>query len=107
MTWYQKIRECFESNSVFYAQHAKFEMENEGLGQIFDHEVYEAISSGEVIEKYPEDKPYPAVLIFGRTKANRPLHIVCAYNKEGNLVIIITVYHPDPNRWIDYRRRKL
>ena len=32
-------------------------MENEEFGRIYEHEVYEAISSGEVIEEYPDDRP--------------------------------------------------
>lgn len=32
--------------------------------------------------------------------------MVCAYNVEENLSIIITVYQPDPELWIDYKRRK-
>ena len=106
MDWIQKIQRCFESNSVFYTRHAKIEMEAEEFGRIFDLEVYEAVWSGEVIEEHPEDKPYPSVLIFGRTMASRPLHIVCAYNEEENLVIVITVYHPNPDLWIEYKRRK-
>lgn len=106
MNWIQKIRACFESDSVFYTRHAKLEMEIEELGRIFDHEVYEAVCSGEVIEEYPEDKPYPSILIFGRTALGRPLHIVCAYNEEENQAIVITVYQPDPELWIEYKRRK-
>ncbi|MEW6687102.1 MAG: DUF4258 domain-containing protein [Candidatus Edwardsbacteria bacterium] len=102
----QKIRKCFESDSVFYIRHAKFEMENEEFGRIFDHEIYEAVYDGEVIEEYPEDKPYPSILIFGKTIVERPLHIVCAYNEAENLVIIITVYQPNPALWIDYKMRK-
>jgi hypothetical protein len=106
MRWIEKIRECFNSNLVFYTKHAKIEMESEEFGQILENEVYEAICNGEVIEKYLMDKPYPSVLIFGRTKKDRPLHIVCAYNKDEDLAIVITVYHPDPNLWIEYKRRK-
>lgn len=102
----QKILECFESDLVLYSRHAKFEMENEEFGRIFEKKVYEAICSGEVIEEYPEDKPYPSVLIYGRTTENRPLHIVCAYSQTENLVIVVTVYHPDSELWIDYKRRK-
>lgn len=82
MNWTQKIRECFEYDSVFYTKHAKYEMENEEFGRIIDSEIYEAIYNGEVIDEYPQDKPYPCCLIFGETKTNRPLHIVCAYNEE-------------------------
>jgi hypothetical protein len=106
MNWINRIQKCFESHSVFYTRHAKFEMVNEEFGRILDHEVYEAVSGGEVIGEYPEDKPYPSVLIFGRTMTDRPLHIVSAYNDEENLAIIITVYHPDPDLWIDYKRRR-
>lgn len=102
----QKILECFESDLILYSRHAKFEMKNEEFGRIFEKEVYEAICSGEVIEEYPEDKPYPSVLIYGRTTENRPLHIVCAYSQTENLVIVVTVYHPDSELWIDYKRRK-
>jgi hypothetical protein len=106
MNWIQKIRECFASDAVFYTRHAKFGMENEEFGRILDHEVCETVYSGEVIEEYPEDKPYPSVLIFGRTMADRPLHIVCAYNKREDLAIIITVYHPNPELWTEYKRRR-
>lgn len=57
MNWIAKIHECFENNTVYYSRHAKFEMENEDFGRIYEHEVYEAISSGEVIEEYPDDRP--------------------------------------------------
>jgi hypothetical protein len=59
------------------------------------------------IENYPDDEPYPSYLIYGKTKKKRPLHIVCAYSKEEDLVIVITVYQPDPQKWIDNERRKI
>ena len=106
MGWVKRIQERFEANSVFYTRHAKLEMENEDFGRILEQEVYEAVSSREVIEEYPEDKPYPSALIFGKTVVGRPLHIVCAYDDEEKLAIIITAYHPYPNLWKDYKRRE-
>ena len=82
-------------------------MREEEFGAITDQEVYEAICSGEVIETYPDDTPYPSVLIFGRTGASRPLHTVCAYDGVGDQAIIVTVYQPDPGQWEDFRRRKI
>jgi len=32
--------------------------------------------SGEVIEDYPDDQPYPSCLVFGRTQSGGPLHVV-------------------------------
>jgi hypothetical protein len=45
-------------------------------------------------------------LKYGRAENNRPLHIVCAYSKEDDMVIIITVYEPDSQKWINFERRK-
>ncbi len=102
----KRIVKCFQADLVFYTQHARFEMENEEYGAIFENEVYEAICSGEIIEDYPQDKPYPSALIFGKTTADRSLHIVGAYDEEENLTIVVTVYQPNPELWIDHKRRK-
>jgi hypothetical protein len=56
---------------VFYSQHARNEMRSEQFGAIREHEVYEAASTRAVIEEYPEDQPYPSVLVLGRTSAGR------------------------------------
>jgi len=64
-----------------------------------------AIDRAELIEEYPDVKPYPSCLVFGRTKKDRPVHIVCTHVLEDNMAIVITVYESDPGRWIDFRRR--
>ena len=89
-----------------YSQHAREEMEVEELGEIKDNEVFEAVLNGKIIEGYPEDKPYPSCLIYGKTSDERPLHIVCAYAEDADNVIIITVYQPRLDLWIDFERRK-
>jgi hypothetical protein len=76
------------------------------FGTITDQEVYEAVCNGEIIKSYFDDTPYPSILIFGTTDNDRPLHTVCAYNQAEDQVIVVTVYHPDPDLWEDYRRRK-
>jgi len=81
-------------------------MISEESGRIEDEEVYQAICVSEVIEEHPNDTPYPSVLIFGRTKKDRPWHILCAYNHHEELVIIVTVYQPNPQLWVDFKRRK-
>ncbi len=106
MNWPETIRVCFDSNRVLYSGHARREMLREEFGPITDQEVYEAICDREVIETYPDDAPYPSVLIFGVTSSNRPLHAVCAYNSDNRQVVMITVYHPNADYWEDYRRRK-
>ena len=102
-----EIQNCFINEKILFSRHAKVEMENEEFGTILAKDVYEAISNGKMIENYPNDEPYPSCLVFGRTGTNRALHIVCAYSKENDLTIIVTVYQPDPTKWIDNERRKL
>ena len=100
------IRNCFQIDKVFYTKHAIIEMRNEEFGSINDAEVFEAVLNGEVIEYYDEDEPYPSCLICGVTNSKNPLHIVCAFDKDDNLTVVITVYRPDPDKWIDFKRRK-
>ena len=60
----------------------------------------------DVIEAYPNDKPYPSRLLLG-TVSGRPLHVVAADNPTAEETFIITVYEPDPERWDrSFRRRR-
>lgn len=102
----KKIQKSFIADRVYYSGHARYEMEGEESGVIKDEEVFETVLTGKIIETYPEDEPYPSCLIYGKTSKNRPLHVVCGYVDEENLSIIITVYQPLPERWIDFTRRK-
>ena len=68
-------------------------------------EMREAISNGEVIEDYPEDKYGPSCLIHGKTAGGRAIHVQCSYPSR-QVVKVITVYEPDPERWIDFKVRR-
>lgn len=92
-----KIRKCFEAERAVYTRHAKEEMRLEESGRIKEYEVFQAIQSGEIIESYPDGKPYPSVLIYGMTDQGRPIHVVCAYSEEEDLAIVVTAYQPDPS----------
>lgn len=62
-------------------------------------EVKQSIMSGEIIEIYDKDKPFPSCLILGYTQNTRPLHIVCS--TDGNYLYIITSYEPDNIKFCD------
>ena len=69
-------------------------------------EVSRVLAVGEIIEDYPNDKPYPSRLVMG-WHGDRPIHIVAADNKENRETIIVTVYEPDSSLWeSDFKRRK-
>ncbi len=73
--------------------------------QISVASVRQVLATGEVIEDYPSDTPYPSQLMLGWS-GGTPLHIVVADNVSAQETIIITVYEPDPQKWSpDFRRR--
>ena len=95
--------EAIRAGKVRITDHADEEAEDDDL--TFD-EVYFSVLRGEVIEDYPTDKPYPSCLVYGRTFAGDPVHSVWAYNALNGWAVLITVYRPDPKRWIDWRVRR-
>jgi len=56
-----------------------------------------ALNNGEIIERYPDDYPYPGCLVVGHTIAHKPLHTVCGIGE--NELWLITAYHPDAQEW--------
>lgn len=76
------------------------------IRNIYVQEVHEAINqNAKIIEDYPKDKYGPSCLILGFTDQNRPLHIQCSYPSRPTLKII-TLYEPDPERWINFEKRR-
>ena len=64
------------------------------------------VATGETIETYPTDKPFPSRLILGWSGV-RPLHVVAADNAPAQETIIVTVYQPDIEEWESgFKRRK-
>jgi hypothetical protein len=66
--------------------------------QVSPSDIRQVLATGEIIEDYPDDTPYPSRLVLGWC-GSRPLHAVAADNKEDQETIIIAVYEPDPDRW--------
>ncbi|OPX23308.1 MAG: hypothetical protein B1H04_03840 [Planctomycetales bacterium 4484_123] len=97
------IIKAIRAGRVRITDHADEEAVADSL--TFD-EIRSSVLHGEVIEDYPEDKPYPSCLVYGDTDGGDPVHSVWAYNKDSGWAVLITVYRPDPGRWLDWRRRK-
>ena len=98
----EEIRTKIQAGQFEFSKHA---VDQSILRQISVQELRGAIANGEIIEDYPEDKYGPSCLILGFTQAGRPLHAQCSYPSRP-LVKIITLYEPDPSRWIDFRVRR-
>jgi hypothetical protein len=98
----EQIQEKFARDEFEFSRHAT---DQSILREIGVGEIREAVSRGEVIEDYPQDKYGPSCLILGFTQIGRPLHIQCSYPSRP-VIKIITVYSPDPDEWEEWRVRK-
>lgn len=94
---------AIQANHINITQHARREAKEDSL--LLD-EILHSTQKGEVIEDYPEDTPYPSCLIFGEDPGGDPVHSVWAYAGDSQIAVLITVYRPDPDRWIDWKKRK-
>lgn len=88
-----KIELCkaIEKGSVLWSAHAlKTMMERDITREAVKH----IISTVEIIEEYPGDKPFPSALILG-FRRELPLHAVVAYNLNSQCFYVVAAYVPD------------
>lgn len=72
---------------------------------ISNEEIRQAGAQAKIIENYPDDKYSASCLVLGFAQNGRPLHAQVSLADTDSL-IIITVYEPDPNEWINYSQRR-
>lgn len=94
---------AIKNDRLRITDHADEEAQNDHLS--FD-EIMTSVINGEIIEDYPTDKPLPSCLIYGQNVKHEAIHSVWAYNNKTKAAVIITVYRPDPKRWIDWKLRR-
>mgnify|MGYP005853198877 FL=1 len=99
----QDIIDAIRDNRIRITDHADEEAQADFLS--FD-EIFFSVLQGEIIEDYLSDKPYPSCLIYGDSFTGEPIHSVWAYNPATQWAVLITVYRPDPERWINWRTRR-
>jgi hypothetical protein len=99
----EDILESIRSSRFRITDHADEETHNDLLS--FD-EVITSVMQGEIVEEYPRDKPFPSCLISGLTMHGEPVHSVWAFNNSNKWAVLITVYRPDPARWIKWKIRR-
>ena len=80
---------------ITYSEHAFTQMFKRKIS--FD-EVEEVLKTGETIEEYPDDKPFPSKLLLAFL-AKRPLHVVSAFEEKEKNCIIVTAYEPEAELW--------
>ncbi len=99
----ESITESIRTSNYLVTRHTKEEMtaDNLTLGDILI-----SVEGGKIIEGYPDDFPFPSCLILGKNDKGEPIHTVWGYDVERQLAILITTCRPDPERWIDFEKRR-
>ncbi len=92
----EKISRLIEAEEINWSQHI---LERMHKRKIRIDDILKAVKNGEIIEKYPDDAPYPSCLVLGYTENDESIHVVCALAK--NKLIMITAYHPSKEEWED------
>jgi hypothetical protein len=87
---------------LIFSTHAIKRMFERSITKI---DIRRVLVNGEVINDYPEDKPYPSQLILGWS-LKRPLHVVIAMDVKEQKLYIVTVYDPGLDQWEPNLRRK-
>lgn len=96
----EAIKNFCAKGAVDWKTHALTRIAERGISQA---EAEAVLMSGEIIENYPNDYPYPSCLMIG--EGRKPLHVVCALSPTE--VIIVTAYYPNILKWNpDYKTRK-
>ena len=96
----ERIAELIESGEILIFHHARIRMFERNVST---DNLISIISSGEIIEEYSDDEPCPSVLIMGfiDTVAYHTVIAICEDHMR-----VITVYIPEQDKWIEYRRRR-
>jgi hypothetical protein len=89
------LRRLLSEGRFEWSKHALQRMAKRGISQA---DVLEVLRSGERIEDYPQDKPYPSALFLGWV-AQQPIHVVAALDAEHEWAYVITTYEPGPHHF--------
>ena len=102
MIMIDELRRKFSEDAFEFSKHAT---DQTILRNISVEEIRDTVHTGEIIEDYPDDKYGPSYLIAGFTVNKRPIHIQCSHPSRTSIKII-TVYEPNPEKWIDLKIRR-
>ena len=93
----------YYKKKIEWSAHALERMLEKGISRAT---VKYIISNGKMIENYPDDKPFPSGLFYGKWK-DKPLHVVIAYDTIEQKIFVITAYWPDEEHFEeDFKTRR-
>lgn len=86
----EQLQSYCSEDMIFMSEHASQRCIQRRITQ---QDIRNCIMTGEIIEQYPDDFPFPSCLIYGHTADEKILHVVASDNGEASK--IITAYYPN------------
>ena len=90
MPMIEEIKKLCRQSKMEWTNHVQQRILQRGLSR---QSVKDAIMSGEIIEDYPYDYPFPSCLILGTNQ----IHVVCGIGI--GILWIVTAYRPTEDKW--------
>jgi hypothetical protein len=98
-----KLREARNADNIQWERHVLERLISRSISR---HAVLQILRSGDCIEDYPDDYPFPTALFLGWHR-HKPLHVVAALDETVPEVYIITTYEPDLEHFgADFKTRR-
>ncbi|MDD2922667.1 MAG: DUF4258 domain-containing protein [Anaerolineales bacterium] len=102
MKTFEQIRRQLSAGEFEFSRHA---LKRAVERNISEDEIIQTAEYAEIIEDYPDDKYSPSCLALGFTEKGRPLHLQISF-ADTPAVRIVTIYEPNPEEWIEFRKRR-
>ncbi len=97
-----KVQSLVKKRHVIWRRHALERLLERGLTR---SKIFDALTTGELIEDYSADRHIPSGLVLG-WQGNCPIHVVVAREDDDSLAII-TAYEPTLEHFeTDFRTRR-
>ncbi|MBI2802708.1 MAG: DUF4258 domain-containing protein [Gammaproteobacteria bacterium] len=99
----RRLREAVVAGRIHWHAHALTRFLERGISR---GEILAAVMRGEVVETYPEDRPFPSCLLFFHEVL--PVHVVAAVDLDADIGHVITAYRPDLAHFeVDLKTRRV
>lgn len=98
----KQLRSLNSAERIAITEHARLRLIERGITV---NDIIQCIETGEVIEQYENDKPFPSCLVLGKAINQKYIHVVVSHDSDW--IYLITAYRPDAKIWsLDFKIRK-
>lgn len=102
LTDIKQLRLLNTAERIAITEHARLRLVER---EISVNDIIQCIETGEIIEQYEDDKPFPSCLVLGKAIDQKNIHVVVSHDSDW--IYLITAYRPDAKIWsLDFKIRK-